>query len=71
MRKALPKHSKVKFDIGQGLDTGTAVIKSILKDPDNDCLYYELVVIEGSKANMHRNGDGELWVNAFEVKPVK
>lgn len=70
-RRKLPNGTKVKFNIGQDLDTGKAVIIAADKDKEDDHLYYKLDVYEGSQADMHRNSDGELWVNDFEVKPTK
>ena len=70
MRKQLPIGTKVKFNIGQGLDTGKAFITDIHKDQEDGHLYYQLDVIEGSKSDLHRNEIGELWVNDFETKAV-
>ena len=71
MRRRLPIGTKVKFNIAQGLDVGIAIIKEADIDPDDNHLHYRLEVIEGSQADMHRNSDGELWVNDFEVKAVR
>ena len=71
MRKQLPINTKVKFNIGNNLDVGVGIIREIVKDPDDNHLLYRLDVIEGSKADIHRNSDKELWVNDFEVKPVR
>ena len=71
MRKQLPINTKVKFNIAQDLDVGVGIIREIVKDPDDNHLLYRLDVIEGSKADIHRNSDGELWVNDFEVRPVR
>jgi hypothetical protein len=70
MRKQLPIGTKVKFNIGQGLDTGKAFITGINKDHEDGHLYYQLDVIEGSKSDSHRNEKGELWVNDYETKAV-
>ena len=71
MRKQLPINTKVKFNIAQDLDVGVGIIREIVKDPDDSHLLYRIEVIEGSKADMHRNSNKELWVNDFEVKPVR
>lgn len=70
-RKKLTIGTKVKFDIGQGLDVGKAFITDVYQDQEDGHLYYQLNVIEGSKSNLHRDEKGELWVNDFEVKPIK
>lgn len=70
MRKQLPIGTKVAFDIGQGLDTGKALITDVYKDQEDGHLYYQLDVIEGSKSDLHRNEKGELWVNDFEVEAI-
>lgn len=63
---------KVQFNIAQGLDTGKAYIidKHIDKIDGKKCLFYRLEVIEGSFSNLHRNKNGKLWVNDFEVKEI-
>ena len=71
MRRKLPVNTKVKFNLGQDLDVGKAIIREIDKDPDDGHLYYRLDVIEGSSADLHRNSDGELWVNDFEVRSIR
>ena len=70
-RRKLPLNTKVKFNIGQGLDTGKAFIKAIDNDSEDKHLYYRLEVIDGSQSDLHRNDKGELWVNDFEVKPIR
>jgi hypothetical protein len=70
-RKQLPIGTKVKFDIGQGLDTGKALITDVHKDQEDGHFYYKLDVIEGSNSDLHRDEKGELWVNSFEVKAIK
>ena len=69
-RKKLPIGTKVKFDIGQGLDTGKALITDVQKDQEDGHLYYQLDVIEGSKSDLHRDEKGELWINDYEAKAV-
>ena len=71
MRRKLPIGTKVEFDIGQGLDTGKAFITDIDKDHEDNHLYYQLDVVDGSKSDLHRNEEGELWVNDFEVRAIK
>ena len=71
MRKRLPINTKVKFNIAQGLDVGIAIIKEADIDPDDGHLHYRLEVAEGSRADMHRNHKGELWVNDFELRAVR
>ena len=71
MRKQLHIGTKVKFNLGQGLDTGKAIITDIHRDHEDSHLYYQLDVTEGSKSDLHRNEKGELWVNDFEVKANK
>lgn len=73
MRPQLPIGQTTKFNIAQGLDVGTAKIIAVdIEGEGKDKqLYYKLEVIEGSQANMHRNEQGELWVNDFEVKAIK
>ena len=68
----LPVGTRVKFNIDHGLDVGIAKIIAIdTEEEDNKTyLYYELEVISCSRANMHRNDQGRLWVNDFEVKPT-
>ncbi len=70
-RRRLPVGSKVAFDIAQGLDTGKAVIVGREQDEDDGHWLYKLDVIEGSKADLHRDKNGELWVNDFEVRPIR
>ena len=71
MRRKLPLNTKVSFNIAQDLDIGVGIIREIYKDPDDKHFHYKLEVVEGSNANMHRNNEGELWVNDFEVKPTR
>lgn len=71
MRRKLPINTKVSFNLGQDLDIGKAIIREIDNDQEDGHLYYRLEVIEGSQADLHRNEKGELWVNDFEVKPIK
>ena len=72
MRKKLPKGTRVKFNIAQGMNVGEATIidTRVENEDGRDCLYYRLDDIVGSQADMHRNQEGELWVNDFEVKAV-
>ena len=70
-RRRLPIGTKVVFNLAQGLDIGKAVITGIDDDKDDGHLYYKLDVIDGSQADLHRNKNGELWVNDFEVKPIR
>jgi hypothetical protein len=62
----------VKFDVGQGLDVGIATIAGFDVEIDDDGaqIYYRLDVLKGSRADLHRNKDGELWVNEFEIVSV-
>lgn len=70
MRTKLTIGTKVKFDIAQGLDVGVAKIADARTDADDGHYYYKLDEIEGSPADMHREKDGELWVNDTEVIPL-
>lgn len=70
-RRRFPIGTKVVFDIAQGLDIGKAVITDIDEDKEDGHWLYKLDVIEGSRADMHRDKNGELWVNDFEVRPIK
>jgi len=67
MNKELPKGTKVKFNIAQGLCTGEAIITDIHIDPDDGHFYYKLDNIIGNQCNEHKNEKGELWLNDFEV----
>jgi len=70
-RKRLPINITVKFDLGQGLDVGIGIIRDSDNDADDGHILYRLTVVEGSQSDLHRNSKDELWVNDFEVKPVK
>jgi len=70
MRKKLPIGTKIRFDLAQGLDTGTARIVAVDTDDEDKHTYYKLDVISGSPADKHRNKQGELWVNDFEVRAL-
>ena len=70
-RRRLPVGTKVAFNLAQGLDIGKAVITDIDEDKDDGHLYYMLDVVEGSQGDMHRDKNGELWVNDFEVRPIR
>jgi hypothetical protein len=73
MRRKLPVGTRVKFNLAQGLDVGVARIidVDIEGEGKNKERYYKLEVLEGSNAEIHRNDKGELWVNDWEVKPVR
>ncbi len=71
MRRKLPLNTKVKFNLAQDLDTGKAIIREIDNDQEDGHLLYKLEVVEGSQADLHRNDKGELWLNDFEVKPIR
>ncbi len=78
MTQRLPFGTKVKFDIAQGLCTGTATIGSSDIDVDNGHISYKLedVILDSNShskdIDMHRESKtGELWVNDFEVRPIR
>lgn len=68
MRKLLPNQTKIAFNIGQGLDTGTALI--VDNKTEDGKLLYKLQILTGSPSDLHRDGKGDLWVNDFEVRPT-
>ena len=70
MREELAIGTRVKFNICEGMDVGEATIvgSRIENEDGKDCLYYKLDEIVGSQSNLHRNKEGELWVNDFEVR---
>ena len=62
---------KVLFNFGNGLDIGEAIITAREPDEDDeDNFLYQLDVVSGSQADMHRNKDGQLFANAFEVTVI-
>lgn len=69
-QKTIPIGTKIKFNIAQGMDTGEGIIKSSRIEPEysEETVFYEIEVTKGSKADMHRNEDGALWVIDCEVK---
>ena len=72
VRTKLKVGTKVKFNIAQGLDIGIAIIKQAERDvDDSNSFHYKLEVIEGSKAIVHRDFNGDLWVNDFEVEKIE
>lgn len=72
MRRRLPIGTKVKFDIAHGLDVGVARIVDVDIEGEGKGreMRYKLEVTEGSQANLHRNKDGQLWVNDWEVRAL-
>ena len=66
----LPNGTKVRMDICEGLSTGIGVITGWEKEKEDTCVVYRIDLIEGENMDMHREKDGELWVNAFEIKEV-
>jgi len=66
---ALEQNTLVYFNLADGMDVGTARIQAVDVEIEDGAslVYYKLDVLSGSLATMHRNKDGELWVNAFEV----
>ena len=57
--------TQVAFDIAQGHAVGTAIITAAEYD---DGWLYRLDVLEGDRAEAHRDEHGELWVCEFEVR---
>jgi len=70
MNKELPKRTRVIFNIAQGLSIGSGIIIDLKKGPEDTCFVYKIDLIEGENMEMHKNKDGEIWVNAFEIKEV-
>lgn len=58
----------IRFNVGQGLDKGEAIILGKQKDEDN--WVYRIKVVSGSRCEMHMNRDNELWINDIEVVKV-
>ena len=65
----LPNGTKVRMDICEGLSTGIGVITGWEKEEDT-CVVYRIDLIQGENMDMHKEKDGELWVNAFEIKEL-
>jgi len=59
--------TRVRFDIAQGLAVGEGIVCEA--DYDDGWLY-RIDVTGGSRGDIHRGADGELWVCEFEVQPV-
>jgi hypothetical protein len=68
IKHPLNLRTKIRFNIGQGLDTGEAIIIGKQKDEDN--WVYKIKVTKGDRCEMHLNQDNELWVNDFEIKKI-
>lgn len=62
------KGSIVKFRILGDLDEGIALIVDINKEEGH--YTYRLDVIEGSTCRVHRELNGELWVNDLDIVQV-
>ena len=58
----------VEIDIAQGLAVARGVIAAADYD---DGWMYRIDITSGDDCREHRNEAGELWVNDFEVKPIK
>jgi len=66
----IPNNTRVRFNICQGLDCGTATIKDVRVDKEDGHLCYRLDDIVGSNCDIHRNNKNELWVNDFEIENI-
>ena len=60
--------TRVAVSIDQGLQKAEGVIREVQTDDSGTA--YRVDVTSGDQCNEHRTADGELWVCAFEVKPL-
>ena len=58
----------VTIDIAQGLNVAQGTISAADYD---DGWMYRIEITSGDDCHEHRNEAGELWVNDFEVRPMK
>lgn len=60
---------QVRYSIDQGKHTGTAKVLEAEIDEDDYCWRYRLDVLPPA-ADEHRDNDGSLWVNEFELEAI-
>ena len=60
--------TRVAISIDQGLQKAEGVIREVQTDDSGTA--YRVDVTSGDQCNEHRTADGELWVCAFEVRPL-
>jgi len=60
--------TRVAISIDQGLQKAEGVVREI--ETDDTGTTYRVDVTGGDQCDEHRTADGELWVCAFEVKPL-
>lgn len=70
MRKILPKGTKVRIDIENGLSIGIGIIVDHSKEEEDTCVTYKIDLIDGENMNMHRDERGELWINSYDIKEI-
>lgn len=69
-KNILPVGTRVAINIAQGLSTGTGRILENKQEEEDVCPVYRIELEEGNNMDMHRESNGELWVNEFELKPI-
>ena len=60
--------TRVAISIDQGLQKAQGVVRDYYTDDMG--VSYRVDVTSGDQCDEHRTADGELWVCAFEVKPL-
>ena len=67
-RAAISVGTHVAINIAQGLAKAEGIVREV--ETDSCGTSYRVDVTSGDQCNEHRTADGELWVCAFEVKPL-
>jgi hypothetical protein len=67
-RPAIGVGTRVAISIDQGLQKAEGIVRAV--ETDDTGTIYRVDVTSGDPCNEHRTADGELWVCAFEVKPL-
>jgi len=67
-RAAIGVGTRVAVSIDQGLQKAQAIVREV--ETDDTGTAYRVDVTSGDQCDEHRTADGELWVCAFEVKPL-
>ena len=67
-RTAIAVGTRVAVSIDQGLRKAEGIVREI--ETDDAGTSYRVDITSGDQCSEHRETDGELWVCAFEVKPL-
>ena len=68
-RAAIAIGTRVAISIDQSLQKAEGIVREF--ETDDSGTTYRVDVTSGDPCNEHRTADGELWVCAFEVKPLQ